>query len=189
MNRTFNENSSLIRNMVKLEDYFAFNNIKKIGNRYECPFCKGIHLSIYKATNGIERAQCFSKGCIHGDIIDFHSKLKNINHIESLNDLISIFSIKRVMPSNINTIKPVENDLLFKENALKHLSLILDELDKIFFLECEKLIETNSLEICHELRQKLNEKILELKYNKYNKDELRNLYKISKQLINLIKER
>lgn len=185
MNRTFTENSRRIKDLVKIQDYISSLGIQiGYGNRCECPICRGRKGKMAINTEK-QKVTCFG-GCIRwGDIIDLHGILNNMNDIESLNDLIKIYSVNRVLPSSY---KPVEDgELAFKAKANEHIDKCLDELDKISILKYDLLEQLQVVDYCFYLKDELNAKKEELRYNKYNKDEIRQIYKKSINFINKIK--
>lgn len=185
MNKTFTENSRRIKELVPIENYLSSLGVKiGYGNRCDCPICKG-----RKGKMGIniekQKVTCFG-GCIRwGDIIDLHSILNNMNDIEALNDLIKIYSINRALP---NSYKPVGKEKAqFKAKASEHLDKCLDELDKISLLKYDLLEQLEVVDYCFYLKDEVNAKKEELRYNKYNKDEIRHIYKKAINFINKIK--
>ena len=184
MNRTFTENSRRIKDLVRIEEYISALGIQiGYGNRCECPVCKGRKGKMAINTDA-QKVTCFG-GCIRwGDVIDLHGLLNNLNQIESLNDLIKTYSVKRVMANNY---KPVEHgELAFKAKVNEHFDKCLSELEKIAFLKYEVLERTDSIDYCYSLRELINAKRQELRYNKYNKEELRGIYKNAINFINYI---
>ena len=185
MNRSFTENSRRIKDAVKIEDYLKTLGIEiSYGNRCDCVICKGRKgkMAIDKEK---QKVTCFG-GCIkYGDIIDLHAILNNLNHIESLNDLIKIYSIDRAFSNNYKPIAEEERE--FKAKAKGHLDTCIDELDKISLLKYELLEQFQCIEYCYYLKDTINEKKDDLSYNKYNKEEIRHLYKKTVNFINKIK--
>lgn len=185
MTKTFTENSRRIKELVPIKSYIEALGIKVgYGNRCDCPICKGRKGKM--AINEDKcKVTCFGGCIVWGDIIDLHSILNNMNHIEALNDLIKIYSINRVLP---NSYKPIEEEeLQFKMNASKHIDKCLDELDKISLLQFDLLNDINCVDYCFHLKDILNAKKEDLSYNKYNKDEIRYFYKKAINFINKIK--
>lgn len=183
MNKTFTENARRIRELVPIDSYLGSLGISIRNNRCDCPICRG-----KKGKMAINREKgkvtCFA-GCIRwGDIIDLHGILNNLNDVESLNDLIKIYSVNRALPNNY---KPIDKqELEFKNNALKYLDKCLYELDKISLLKYEILESTGTTDYCYNLKDLINAKKDEISYNKYNKHEIRDLYKKSMNFINKI---
>ena len=185
MNKTFTENSKRIKELISIKQYIESLGIKVgYGNRCDCPICQGRKGKI--AINEDKgKVTCFG-GCIRwGDIIDLHGILNNLNDIESLNDLIKIYSVNRVMPDNYKPIE--EGEAQFKAKANEHIDKCLDELDKISLLKYELLEQIEGVDYCFYLKDVLNAKKEDLSYNKYNKDEIRHFYKKAKNFINQIK--
>ena len=184
MNKTFTENSRRIKDLIRIEDYISSLGIQIKGNRCDCPICGGRKGKMAINTEK-QKITCFG-GCIRwGDIIDLHGILNNLNDIESLNDLIKIYSVNRVMPNNYKPIDEVE--LVFKMKANEHIDKCLNELDKISLLKYELLEQLQVVDYCFYLKDVLNAKKEDLRYNRYNKDEIRHFYKKSINFINKIK--
>lgn len=186
-NMTFTENAKRIKNTVRIEDYISSLgiDINYEKNRCECPVCRGRKKDKMILNLNTQRVTCFA-GCIKaGDIIELHAVINNLNNFEALNDLIKIYSIERV---KLNNYKPVEkSEFLFKYKASEYLDKCLYELDKISFLKYELLEQFECVDYCYWLKDELNAKKRDLSYNKYNKDEIRYLYKKTTNFINIIK--
>lgn len=184
MTLTFHENARRIKERISMKDYLEFNGCIVKNNRCACPVCGGKNSQTMQIQG--EKATCYKTGCVKkSDIIDLHMKLKNMNNIEALNDLIHEFNIERFT----GNYDPRENqDKEFKREAKKYLEVAYDKLYEIKLLDYEVLCKVNKFDYCMELMNWIDAKKDDLMYNnKYNKEELRNLYKHAINLYKYIK--
>lgn len=182
-NETFGENARRLKNKISIEDYLKSLGLNIKHSRTRCPICRGSNTSKLLVKN--DRVTCFG-GCVKSvDIIELHAILNNKNHIESLNDLIAIYSVNRIMPNNFKSIEPATIE--FKKNALEYLNKCLNELDMISLLKYELLKQFESIDYCFYLKEKINNSVLCIKNNEYDERQIRNLYKEVMNFINKIK--
>lgn len=187
MDRTFCENARRIKEKISMRDYLEFNGCTIRNNRCSCPVCGGRDDAMQISG---EKATCYKSGCIKkSDIIDLHMKLNNMNSIEALNDMIDQFNIERYIGDYDPRKKNKNNkDKEFKREAKKHLEIAHDKLYNIKILDYEILCELDKFDYCMELMNSIDAKKNDLMYNnKYNKEELRNLYKNAINLYKYIK--
>ena len=184
MSLTFHENAKRIKDSISMKDYLEFQGCTIKNNRCKCPAC-GSNNSQTLQVSG-EKASCYKSGCVaKSDVIDLHMKIYNMNNIEALNDLISQFNIDRFT----GNYSPRENqDKEFKREAKKYLEIAHEKLYNVKLLDYEIISKLGKYEYCEELMNCIDAKKEDLMYNnRYDKKEIRNLYKYAINFYNYIK--
>lgn len=188
MSSTFTENSRLIKESTEIKSFLIENGSDIKGNRAICPICKNQKYTM-AIDDVLQRCTCY-KGCTNknekqtADIIDLYGIMYNKNAIESLNDLISIYKIKRYT-GNFNKYKLKINHE-FKLNAKNHLTEMHNKLYYIKLFKYDELNSTNNYDNCVTLIESIEKYLNKLKCNNFSENEGRVLYKNASIFLNII---
>ena len=189
-NPTIAENLNRVKSSLSIRDFLIMQGFTFKGNRTTCPYCNKPNFTLM---NNDSRYNCYNCSS-RGDILDLASYIYSLPPKYTINKLLELTGAKRYTGVfNIKSQQEQEQEkkeLDFINKSKEALTTKKDKLDGLVMLNYELVKSYNNIVVddIYNLLYKVDEKLEQLKQFKYNKEELRQLYKYLIYYINLIND-